>query len=108
MSQKKLAEIIETKFGAPFLECVNGLQNATDISDVLDTILGFSAVYMSNQQVLQQPPEDHYLEDTYFYDMEVIMIFFSTCRLFRVSFPSVIKINCTIIISSISHATSTR
>ena len=79
MSQKKLAEIIEKNFGPPFVRCVNDLQNATGVSDVLDAVLGFCAAYVSNQQVLQQVAEEPDVEDSYFYDKEVLFCPYLCC-----------------------------
>lgn len=75
LSQKKRAEIVGMKLGAPFLKCVNGLRNAIDLSEVLNTILGFSAVCTANEHVLQQVPEELDLDDNYFYDIEVECFF---------------------------------
>jgi hypothetical protein len=56
---------------------VNALHIATGISDVLDIILGFSAAFVSNQQILQQVPEEPDVEDCYFYDKEVRLFWLS-------------------------------
>lgn len=72
MSHKKRAEVIGKKLGPSFVKCVNDLQNATGVSEVFDTLLGLSAAYVSNQQVLQQVQEEFDVEDTYFYEKEVL------------------------------------
>lgn len=68
-SQIKREELIELRLSAPFQKCVNGLRNAIDLPDVLHTILGFTAVCIANEHVLQQVSEED--DDNYFYDLEV-------------------------------------
>lgn len=68
-SQIKREELIELRLSAPFQKCVNGLRNAIDLPDVLDTILGFTAVCIANEHVLQQVSEED--DNNYFYDLEV-------------------------------------
>lgn len=71
ISSKKHAELIGKAFGAPFLSCVKGLEDANSISDVLDAILAFSAAYVSQEQILRRFGEESDCEDGYFQNRQV-------------------------------------
>lgn len=72
ISSKKHAELIGKAFGAPFLSCVKGLEDANSISDVLDAILAFSAAYVSQEQILRRVGEESDCEDGYFQNRQVL------------------------------------